>query len=187
MIFKVLSAVPTLLGLSGPRYRREAEKAFVTIANTARRPVFYEEYGVPDTVDGRFDLLALHLFSVFHRLRDGKKARAFSQSLFDTAFSNLDANLREMGVGDDRVGKRVRAFAEMFYGRVGVYEAGLAAEDDGVLIDAVGRNVFGDPHAWGAAPLARYLRESVREEGGELAALLEGDVTFPDPEKEIRS
>ena len=185
MILKVLSSFPRLLGLSPPLFKAEAERIFVTTAEAARQPVFYETYGVPDTVEGRFDLLTVHMVSVLERLRGtGEGHEVFSQTVFDVMFSNIDANLRQMGVGDGIVGKRVRVFAEMFYGRAEAYRTALASDDDLELEKALGRNVLGDEDAPGAVPLAHYFRESLKLSEEEAAALRRGEVSFPDPHTE---
>lgn len=179
-MFKVLHAFPALLGLKRPAFQQEAEAVYRQLTAQARNPVFYEDYGVPDTVEGRFDVLAVHAFAVLLRVREVDENGRFGQALFNTMFSNLDANLREMGVGDTRVGKRVRAFAEMFFGRARAYEAALNEEDETILIDALSRNVYGLEGASEAPHLARYLRESVHGQG-DAGDLLKGKVDFPDP------
>ena len=96
------------------------------IVAQARSAAFYTDYGVPDTVLGRFDLIVLHL--VLARLDgDGSSARGIGQKLFDLFCPDLDANLREMGVGDLAVPRRMQNFGEAFYGRQGAYLAALQA------------------------------------------------------------
>ncbi len=96
----------------------------------ARQPVFYARLGVPDTVDGRFDLVALHIFLILQRLKAEPDAAPFAQAVFDAMFADMDRNLREMGVGDLSVGKKVKAMAQGLYGRIAAYEAGLAAGEE---------------------------------------------------------
>src|SRR5262245_48094906 len=88
----------------------------------ARQPVFYAGLRVPDTVDGRFELVALHVFLILQRLKSEPEATPFAQALFDTMFADMDRNLREMGVGDLSVGKKVKAMAQGLYGRIAAYE-----------------------------------------------------------------
>jgi cytochrome b pre-mRNA-processing protein 3 len=90
----------------------------------ARLPFFYTECGVADSVDGRFEMLILQLFLATEKL----ETKPQRQALFDHAFADLDHNLREMGVGDLSVGKKIRAMASVFYGRVGQYRVGLDAD-----------------------------------------------------------
>jgi cytochrome b pre-mRNA-processing protein 3 len=156
------------------------------IVAQARSPAFYSAYGVPDTVPGRFDLIVLHLVLVLERL-DGRGAgadRGYGQKLFDIFCHDLDGNLREMGVGDLAVPKRMRAFGEAFYGRQAAYHAAFAMPDDRELEKALTRNIFaGTDLAPGAARLARYARAALRQlEFQDEKALLGGEIVFPKPE-----
>ena len=179
MILKVLSAVPGLLGLKPPQQRVAAEALYPEIAAASRQPVFYTAYAVPDTVEGRFDILSLHVIAVLERIRPHDPKGQFGQALFDVMVSNLDASLREMGVGDTRVGKRVRVLAEMFYGRAKAYRAALISEVEDELTQAVGRNVYGDEAAPQAPALADYFRRAAKPEEGDERALLAGEIRFP--------
>lgn len=155
-------------------------RCYEAIVAAARRPAFYAQWNVPDTLDGRFDMLALHTYLVLDRLK-GVESR-FRQDLVDEFFSDMDRSLRELGVGDVSVGKKVRKMAEVFYGRVTAYDAALDGEE-GALAAALARNVFPDePAAAGAQPLAAY----VREQRGHLAAqdagaIAGGQVSFKEP------
>lgn len=155
---------------------------YTRIVAQAREPAFYTDYGVPDTVEGRYDLLTLHMFLVLRRLkREAGQTKPFAQKLFDVMFRNMDDSLREMGVGDLKVGAKVRGLAEDFYGRLGAYERALDAE--GSLDDAISRNVFGEDASPAAPRLAAYTRTADRALGTQaIADLKSGHVTFPDPE-----
>jgi cytochrome b pre-mRNA-processing protein 3 len=121
----------------------EAERAYDAIVGQARTPFFYLEGGVPDTVDGRFDLIVLDAFLVIDRTNgQGKRAETFGQALFDTLFSDMDANLRAMGVSDLRIGKKVKEMAQAFYGRSVAYRDALASSDAEELADALRRNLY---------------------------------------------
>src|SRR5579883_1244520 len=99
-------------------------------------------YGVPDSVEGRFDLIVLHLVLVLAPLEaDASSGRAIGQKLFDEFCRDMDDNLREMGVGDLAVPKKMRQFAEAFYGRQAAYRAALAASDERELANALARNI----------------------------------------------
>ena len=178
------------LGLS-PRGGRNARwqtarALYGQIIEAARQPVFYTAYGVPDTVEGRTDLLNLHAFLGMRRLRGGgEPARLFSQTLFDVMVRDLDDNLREMGVGHDKVGKKVRELAEGFFGRLGAYTEALdgGGGGNGALARALGRNVYEDEEAGFAPALARYARAA----DAQLSAtapetLMRGEIAFPAPE-----
>jgi cytochrome b pre-mRNA-processing protein 3 len=118
-----------------------AARLYGAIIAQARQPAFYMTHGVPDSIDGRFEMVALHSYLVLRRLRGaGERAERLSQALVDALFSDMDASLREMGAGDLGVGKRVKRMATAFYGRVGAYEA---AENSGDPAEAFRRNLFG--------------------------------------------
>jgi cytochrome b pre-mRNA-processing protein 3 len=170
--------------------RLEAEttlSVYRRIVAQSRRPVFYAGLGVPDTAEGRFEMLALHLFLVLHRLKNERgdpACAALAQSLVDQAVADLDANLREMGAGDLGVGRKVKRMAKALYGRIGAYEAGLAG-GEAALHAAVRQTVFtaGSPGEPQVAALARYLT-ACRDL---LAAwptreLTAGNLAFPLPE-----
>ena len=97
---------------------------------------FYQALGVPDTLDGRFDLVALHVFLLVHRLQRAP-GPALAQAVFDAMFSDMDNNLREIGVSDLSVGKRVRAMWEAFHGRSKAYASALEAADGSALAAAL--------------------------------------------------
>jgi cytochrome b pre-mRNA-processing protein 3 len=168
--------------------QRAAASAYEHVVLQARRPEFFVEIGVPDTVDGRFELICLHAFLYLHRLkREQKAAAAVGQRFFDLMFADFDRSLREMGTGDLSVGREVRRMAEAFYGRIAAYEAGLAA-DDATLQAALARNLFGTADATlsGLAAMAAYLRR----EAANLAAqdsrqLLTGKLTFGLPPRMV--
>ncbi len=124
----------------------------------ARDPWFYTALGVPDTLDGRFDLVALHAFLLIHRLQHATEpGPALAQAVFDAMFTNMDNNLREIGVSDLSVGKRVRAMWEAFHGRSKVYASALEIADRTALEAALARNVWRNAAPPGAAALARVV------------------------------
>lgn len=125
--------------------------------NQARTPDFYTTLGVADRIDARFELYTLHVLLLVMRLRDeGEEGAEIGQMLFDTYVSALDHALRELGVGDISVGKKMRKLGEALYGRMTVYEAALRADDADALADALARNVFEGQSPDGAGALARY-------------------------------
>ncbi|MEM9262517.1 MAG: ubiquinol-cytochrome C chaperone family protein, partial [Pseudomonadota bacterium] len=142
--------------------RRAAEKLYAAVIAAARRPKPFVEFGVPDTVEGRFEMLSAHVYLILRRLKaEGETHKRFSQALFDVFFRNMDDQLREMGVGDLTVGKKIRKLAEAFYGRMGAYEDALESDDADALALAVSRNIIGatdDEHiSPGARSLAQYF------------------------------
>jgi cytochrome b pre-mRNA-processing protein 3 len=164
--------------------REAAELAYSRVVEQARRPGFFIDGGVPDTLDGRFELICLHAFLYLHRLKfEQKQAAVLGQRFFDTMFADFDRSLREMGTGDLSVGREIKYMAQAFYGRVAAYERGLAG-DESVLQTALARNLFGTapptpPHL---EAMAFYVRREVAglHQQGE-AELLAGHISFGDP------
>ncbi len=167
-----------------------AHSLYLAAVAQARQPVFYADHGVPDSVDGRFDLIVMHVFLLLrplHGIAQGKdepeqaaRAGTIAQALFDTMFGDMDRSLREMGVSDIAVGKRVKQMAKAFYGRVEAYEEGLAGEDT-VLAEALRRNLFGTvtPMADHLGAMTDYLRSQARHLTGISAdQALSGDLQF---------
>jgi cytochrome b pre-mRNA-processing protein 3 len=170
-------------------FRRSAEHRSIAslygmIVAQARLPVFYAHYQVPDTVQGRFDLIVLHLVLLLRRLaREGAAGRSLGQRLFDAFCRDLDGNLREMGIGDLAVPKHMRRFGEAFYGRQTAYLTALDSGNDQDFEDALARNIFKGSSCDAAVGLARYARAVVRQlDAQEDDALMGGEATFPEPE-----
>ncbi len=131
---------------------------YEAIVAQARRPELYSELGVPDTLDGRFDMIILHNDAVMCHMQAGEQEdKLFAQALIDELFRDMDRSLREMGVGDMGVGKRVKKMATVYYGRASAY-GNARITGDGALATALVRNVFeGDETATHAAQrLANY-------------------------------
>ncbi len=169
------------------RLRREPpeREAYRQIVVQARQPQFYARLGVPDTVTGRFDMITLHAFLVLERLRgerDEKTAR-FAQELCDELFLDMDHNLREMGVGDVAVGKKVRKMAEVFYGHVGAYKAALEAPSEAALQEALDRNIHdGKAPPEALAEMAGYVRKALEVLRAQpVTQIRKGQLSFPPP------
>ena len=165
-----------------------------TIVAQARSPVFYQSYGVPDTVNGRFEMLVLHIILLLNRLRaEPDRAQAFGQGIFNHFCSDMDGNLREMGVGDLAVPANMRRIGEAFYGRQAAYDAALAAADPVALAEVLGRTIFGldQGTTTGARRLAAYAGEAVRQLATQHLSANAGvnagdglgleELTYPDP------
>ncbi|MDH2345535.1 MULTISPECIES: ubiquinol-cytochrome C chaperone family protein [unclassified Bradyrhizobium] len=160
------------------------EAIYGMIVTQAREPIFYRDLGVPDTVNGRFDLLLLHLWLLLRRLRTvqgapQQGATELSQALFDRFCEDMDDNLREMGIGDQTVPKRMRAFGEAFYGRVQAYDQAMDGGGE-ALASAICKNILNGAGMDQARRLAAYARASEADLGrtGE-AALLGASFKFP--------
>jgi len=165
----------------------ETELAHTLYAETilaARRPLFFNEGCVPDTAEGRFEMIALIAFLVLQRLKKIDGTNDLSQKYFDVMFTDIDSNLRELGVGDLSVGKKVKKLAESFYGRIKAYEAGLDADSNDQLTAALMRNIYRNTDVSPdiGAKLATYVRgEAEHLSHLEDKAFLDGTITFSDP------
>src|SRR5205085_6958596 len=136
------------------------EAIYGMIVTQAREPLFYQDLGVPDTVNGRFDLLLLHLWLVLRRLKSVGTGTALSQALFDHFCTDMDDNLREMGIGDQAVPRRMRAFGEAFYGRTAAYDMALT-EGSEAFAGAICRNVLDGEGMEQARQLAAYAEAAM--------------------------
>lgn len=146
--------------LKKSRYEDDARAIYEGVVAAARQPAFYLDLGVPDTPDGRFDMISLHAFLVLRRLgRERERTADLGQAVFDLMFFDMDQNLREMGVGDLGVGRMVKSLATAFYGRAEAYEKGLDADGPEALAEALGRNVYrhGTPESRWLSALAAYV------------------------------
>ncbi|SHG48740.1 cytochrome b pre-mRNA-processing protein 3 [Kaistia soli DSM 19436] len=167
------------------RRRNEAiaYSLYGTIVAQARQPAFYADFGVPDTLDGRFDMIVLHGFLLFYRLKtEDTDHRRIGQDVFDIFLKDMDRNLREMGVTDMGVPKKLKKMAEAFYGRVGAYDSALTAGDAAALRDALARNIFPDGDGDRAVPqLAAYVEAAARQAAEQpVDAILAGRIAFPE-------
>ena len=166
-----------------PRAAHEAgRKLYAATAAQARQPAFYLEGGVPDTNEGRFELYSLHVVLALHRLKgQGTEATETAQALFDTYVRSLDLALREIGVGDLSVGKKMRKLGEAFYGRVRSYDAALAnLPETEPLVAVIGRTVYAEGGEAHAPALARYAAAAAETLAAQpLAAVLEGRLEWP--------
>jgi cytochrome b pre-mRNA-processing protein 3 len=153
------------------------------IIAAARAPGLYTDLGVPDTIEGRFEALCLHAILVLRRLRRlPDPAPEVAQELVDSVFRQLDASLREMGIGDFGVPKRMKKLAQSFYGRAAAYEPGLDARDAGALAQPLARNVMAVEDAGAARGLADYVLAAERALAeADLGVLLGQGPRLPDP------
>jgi len=170
-----------------------ARRIYAGIVSQARQPAFYTACGVPDSLDGRFELVALHAFLVLRRLNRGAGgepsevgAADLAQTLVDTLVQDMDRSLREMGVGDLGVSRRVKEMARGFYGRIAAYEAGLDGTGD-MLEAALMRNLYGTveaaPEVVVAAMTTYIQREAASLDDQDIGDLMAGTVAFgPPPE-----
>jgi cytochrome b pre-mRNA-processing protein 3 len=165
-----------------------AQEIYHVVVNQARMPAFYRDLGVPDTPEGRFELVGLHVALLVRRLRaEGAPGRALGQDLFELMFADCDESLRHIGIGDLSVGKQIKRLAGNFYARLKALDEAFAATPGGPLRAMLRTNVY---HG-GAAPSERQLAALVRYliaadatlQGQPGASLLDGQVRFIPPEE----
>jgi cytochrome b pre-mRNA-processing protein 3 len=156
-----------------------ARRLHAAASAQSRRPEFYLTLGVPDTIDGRFELLTLHIVLLLERLKEQPATR---QDLFDTYVSDLDGALREMGVGDLSMGRRMKQLGQVFYGRASAFEAAFKSlPDDRELRDVIARTVI-HGQSVDAAGLADYAVECRASLAGSADdSLLAGSVVWGRP------
>ncbi|WP_394891334.1 ubiquinol-cytochrome C chaperone family protein [Mesorhizobium sp. AaZ16] len=155
------------------------------IVAAARQPVFYSDWNVPDTPLGRFEMLSLHMFLFQHRLRGEEGgSREIAQVLTDDFFTDLDHSLRELGIGDAGVPKRMKKLARMFYGRTKSYADALEAGDRPALAAALARNIRPEAGDWPEADaLGGYVFETVAALARQPSEAIHGGaIGFPAPQ-----
>ncbi len=158
-----------------------AHRIYLSIVRQARRPEFYAVGGVPDSVDGRFEMIVLHLFLVLRRMKAAGDDQDLPQRLYDLMFADMDQALREMGVGDLSVPKHIKRMVQAFHGRVAAYETALGDTGPAALEDALARNLYGtvEPAPVALAAMAGYVRVAERSLAKlSLAAIHGGELEF---------
>lgn len=134
------------------------EEAYRSIVAQSRQEKFYAQWGVADTVTGRFDMVSLHLALYLYRLKRETGTRAFGQALVELFFRDMDHSVRELGVTDLGVPKKVKTMGNVFYGLVGALDPALESGDAANIEAVLVRNIYGSPQP-GATQLAAYLLE----------------------------
>ena len=157
------------------------QELYLRVVDQSRIPALYAELGVPDTVEGRFEVYTLHVVLVIERLRaDAEQGAETSQALFDTYVTSLDHALREMGVGDLSVGKKMRKLGEALFGRARSYETAFQALPATELLEALLiRTIFAQAEGDDAARLAAYVLDQRAALAAQpLERLLAGDIDW---------
>lgn len=146
--------------------QRVVDAVFELIVAAARHRTLYADWGMPDTPLGRYESLGLHMILFLRRTRaQGPEVEALAQDVVDEFFKDVDHSIRELGVGDVGVPKRMKKLGRMFYGRMGSYWAAIDADDPAALSEALARNIMpGDPASAGLKTdaIARYMMDGAR-------------------------
>ena len=124
-----------------PARHPAADATYIALVAQARKPFFYDALGVPDTLDGRFEMIVVHMFLLQHRLLRETGQVAFARALGESFFDDMDRSIRELGVADSGVSKRIKRMGEAYNGRLQVYEHGLQEPD--AMRAALSRNLYG--------------------------------------------
>lgn len=166
-----------------------AHSLYVSLVEQSRKPFFYTRLGVPDTLDGRFELIVLHLSLLLLRIQneENAKAQAMRQYLAEVFFGDMDRSLRELGVADTGMKKRIKAITGAFYGRLDAYERGLEHPDD--LKDTIRRNVYGTSLEQATSERAEAFTTYCLRAASALAEtpvemILKGKLPYPRTEEE---
>lgn len=158
-----------------------ATELYGAIVTQARAPAFYARHGVPDTPDGRYEVIVLHLFLVLERLQStGELDRDLSQNLIEVFIEDMDDSMREMGVGDLSVPRKVKKAAAGLYDRAGVYRLALAADTGEALAAALEASIPAqDGEPLKASDLAQYMRACAAHLAQQpVASVSAGRITF---------
>lgn len=174
----MLSAIQSLF-----RKRTDTEPVYAVysaIVAQSRQPRFYADWQVPDTVTGRFDMISLHMALLFRRLRGEKDGRKeFSQAVFDVFFKDMDRSLREMGVTDLGVPKKIQKMGNIFFGLLAAMSEAMDRNDKTALGEVLSRNIFDGANGAHVAALADYLlTQDGFLAGQEADKIIGGDVRF---------
>ncbi len=169
-------------------YEQESFDLFLNAQEASRNPYFYEELAAPDTTEGRYDLLLVHLFLIIHRVKGEQGGGALSQALFDSVFFNIDEGYREIGVGDMGVPKRIKKLMLAFNGRMHAYEKAIEI-GEAELKAALDRNLYhevqfkeGDTSILNA--MSNYMRQNMTHlQSQPITDIMGGTVNFIPPEK----
>ena len=170
--------------------RKVAHQLYFTTVTQSRSPELFSDLEAPDTLDGRFDLVVLHVGLVLRRLRSCTEGgQKLSDALFSVMFDDLDQTIREMGVGDLRVGKKVKAMARAFYGRCVAYDTALDSNDQMALTNALCKNIYGldGKENSMAKVMAKYVRDvSLNLETQSDKEIFGGKIIFPEVKHSIK-
>lgn len=131
---------------------------YSAIVAQSRQEVFYADWQVPDTVTGRFDMISLHMALLFRRLRAGQGGqKAFSQAVFDLFFKDMDRSLREMGVTDMGIPKKIQKMGNVFFGLLAAMNEAMDRRDSAALAAVLSRNIYDGATGEHVQALAIYL------------------------------
>ncbi len=179
-----------LLGLGSRANREVSDALYARIVAAARQPYIFSQWQVPDTPLGRFEMIALHMFLFLHRIRgEGAAFGDLGQDVTDMFFTEVDHSLRELGIGDASMPKRMKKLARMYYGRFESYGEAIDGDDEEALAAAIARNVRPDAPQWEeVGELARYTMDARALLNSQRTDdFLKGEIRFPEPQAAERA
>lgn len=156
-----------------------AHEVYIALVGQARKPFFYQEYGVADNLDGRFDVIVLHIFMLTQRLKN--ESPEFIRAVWEVFFSDMDRSLREMGASDTGVGKRVKKMAQAFYGRIDSYEKTIANTAE--FKESLKRNLYRGAEVGETqlSSLVSYISRNLEHlQKQDVQHIIKGDLSFAD-------
>lgn len=169
-------------------YREEAIRVLTILQQQSRNPFFYNSLHVPDTTEGRFDLLTLHIFMMIERMKHEPAGKAFSQALFDVAFESIDQGYREIGVGDMGIPKRMKKLMLAFNGRLHAYSSAYEKKDRSAFTEAIDRNIYDRVHfksnESATAQMSDYAFSCLEYlQSLDTHSIMSANITFKNPER----
>lgn len=156
-----------------PARSAAADATYIALVAQARKPFFYTDLGVPDTLDGRFEMIVLHLFLLQHRLLREPEHTDFARSLSEVFFQDMDRSIRELGVADTGVSVRIKRMGKAYNGRLQVYEDGLTNPD--AMRAALARNLYGTVNE-GSVEQLDAMRDYIAREVATLDTVTTEDI-----------
>jgi cytochrome b pre-mRNA-processing protein 3 len=170
----------SILSFGRQANRQVVDAVYEAIVASARQPLLYSRWEVPDTPLGRYEMVSLHMVLFLERAHGVAALDELAQEVTDEFFKDVDHSLRELGISDVGVPKRMKRLAKMYYGRTAAYADALERQDDGALVAALGRNIRPDEEWLESAQLATYVKAVVRNlSAQDLDAICAGSVKFP--------
>lgn len=160
-------------------FQQPAHEAYVSLVTQARKPFFYQEYGAADNIDGRFDVIVLHIFLLTQRLKS--ESPEFLRAIWEVFFADMDRSLREMGASDTGIGKRIKKMVQAFYGRIDSYEKTVTNE--AAFKESLTRNLYrgaavDETQVSGLISYVSRNLEHLKKQ--DIAAIINGDLNFCD-------
>ena len=160
-------------------FEDEAFALYNSAMKASRNPYLYKTCGVEDSLEGRFEMICLHVVLIIHRLNeDYERTAELSQSLFDAMFADMDQSLRQIGIGDMGIPRRMKHMMKSFNGRIHVYTEALEARSRKKLEEAIKRNIFNSLKKNSDKLVEYVMRQKKHRKKADIDQLIDGEVSF---------